>query len=432
MGALAKCWNRQFDACCMIVLSHPTGNANVRAVLGQLNEAELLLAFFTTLVLQPDDRIARVLPAPLRQQLLRRNYDLPAGMIKRSPLREATRQLATRFGIDTLIRHETGWASVDAVYRDLDANLARRLKKWGKCGPVRGVYAYEDGALQSFEMAKTLGLKCFYELPIAYWETSGRLLHEEAERWPHWEPTLVGTRDRMEKLKRKARELELADVVIVPSRFVFESLPEHIRQTRVCHIVPFGSPVSHPVEQPLERTASQPLRVLFAGSMTQRKGLADLFAAMNILNRPDIELVVMGSLQMPLDFYRRQAKFRYESPRPHAQVLELMRQCDILALPSIVEGRALVQQEAMSCGLPLLVTANAGGDDLIDEGETGWLVPIRAPERIAARLDWLADHRTALPQMRLRAKEKARQYTWERYGDAIAEIVASNLGERFK
>ena len=40
-------------------------------------------------------------------------------------------------------------------------------------------------------------------------------------------------------------------------------------------------------------------------------------------------------------------------------------------LPSIVEGRALVQQEALSCGLPIIVTSNAGGEDLIDEGLTG-------------------------------------------------------------
>ena len=58
------------------------------------------------------------------------------------------------------------------------------------------------------------------------------------------------------------------------------------------------------------------------------------------------------------------ADFTYEPPRPHHEVLQLMKTCDVLVLPSIVEGRALVQQEAMSCRLPVIATRNAGADDL--------------------------------------------------------------------
>ena len=63
-----------------------------------------------------------------------------------------------------------------------------------------------------------------------------------------------------------------------------------------------------------------------------------------------------------------------------------MQQHDALILPSIVEGRALVQQEALSCGIPIVVTPNAGGEDLIEDGITGHLVPIRSPEKIAEKV----------------------------------------------
>ena len=56
-----------------------------------------------------------------------------------------------------------------------------------------------------------------------------------------------------------------------------------------------------------------------------------------------------------------------------------MKAHDALVLPSIVEGRALVQQEALACRLPIIVTPNAGGEDLVEEGITGHLVPIRSP-----------------------------------------------------
>src|SRR5205823_1458743 len=106
-------------------------------------------------------------------------------------------------------------------------------------------------------------------------------------------------------------------------------------------------------------------------------------------------------------------------PRSHAEVLELMRGCDVFVLPSIVEGRALVQQEALACGLPLIVTPNAGGEDLIEEERTGFLVPIRAPEILAKKIEWFAEHRDALPAMSAAAQTKAREYTWEAYGEKV-------------
>ena len=61
---------------------------------------------------------------------------------------------------------------------------------------------------------------------------------------------------------------------------------------------------------------------------------------------------------------------------------------DVLILPSIIEGRALVQQEALACGLPIIVTPNAGGEDLIETGVTGHLIPIRSPEKIREKIEW--------------------------------------------
>ena len=175
------------------------------------------------------------------------------------------------------------------------------------------------------------------------------------------------------------------------------------------------------------------MRVLFAGGMSQRKGLADLFQAMKLLRRGDIQLVVMGAAIAPMEFYRKQYDgFLYEAPRSRERVLELMASCDVLALPSIVEGRALVQQEAMANGLPLIVTENTGGEDLIVEGETGFLVPIRSPDKIAEKVAWLADHRGNLPGMREASIRKAGQYPWQRYTDTILASITASLAATAK
>ncbi|MFZ4596968.1 MAG: glycosyltransferase, partial [Verrucomicrobiaceae bacterium] len=71
----------------------------------------------------------------------------------------------------------------------------------------------------------------------------------------------------------------------------------------------------------------------------------------------------------------------------------------------------------------LLVTANAGGEDLVIEGETGFLVPIRSPEVLAAKIAWLADHRLYLETMREACREQAAHCTWQRYTARVLEAL---------
>ncbi len=415
----------------MILLTHPFGNANVRAVLHALHEANLLAKYVTALGWSNHSPWLALLPGALRAKLARRGYGLPNEKLKIDPPREIIRLACGSFAAARpLTEHERGWASIDAVWHSLDRTAAHYLRQHAAQQKIRGVYAYEDCALKTFHAARELGVRRIYDLPIAYYETAQKLLKEEAERYPDWEPTLVGTRDSAEKLERKAQELELAELVVCPSAFVLDSLPETTRGSKRCMVVPFGSPS---VDAPRANAAAseRPLRVLFAGALTQRKGLADLFAAMKLVDSAALELVVMGSLLRPLEWYRERApgNFTYEAPRPHAEVLRLMRSCHVFILPSIVEGRALVQQEAMACGLPLIATRNAGGDDLIREGETGFLVPIRSPEALAAKINWCAANRGAISGMGIAAQGRAAELTWRGYGDTVVAAIRSSLGE---
>jgi glycosyltransferase involved in cell wall biosynthesis len=402
----------------MTLLSHPTGNEFVRALLEAFDHAGMLGEFWTTLSWNSKSPINRVMPRRLREILQRRSFSGTIRARTRTvPEREMIRLLAGTVGLTS--KHETGAFSIDAVLRELDRKVADRLRKIDNCDSV---YAYEDGALETFLAARDRGFKRIYDLPIAYWQTSRRLLREEAERYPDWEPTLGATQDSDEKLSRKTQELELAELVVCPSRFVLDSLPPEACAQKQCLIAPFGSP-DVDLRSNATRSSGR-LRVLFAGALTQRKGLADLFAAMKLVNAKQIELVVLGSLLRPLSWYReRFADFVYEQPRPHGEVLRLMQSCDVFVLPSIVEGRALVQQEAMACGLPVIATKNAGTDDMIVDDETGFLVPIRSPDSIAEKISWCAANRSFVNGMGIAARKRAAEFTWRAYGERIVAAV---------
>src|SRR5205823_8763259 len=171
----------------MILVVHPFGNANVRAVLQAFEHARLLSRFVTTIGWSKNSYPE--LSDHIRGKL-RRNYPLPAERIDIHPLLEAVRLFALTSGLRPLIRHETGWASIDRVWRAIDHKAATCLRKNRYGSDVRAVYGYEDCALDLFQAARDLGLRRIYDLPIAFWETSRQLLSEEAERYPAWEPTL--------------------------------------------------------------------------------------------------------------------------------------------------------------------------------------------------------------------------------------------------
>lgn len=405
-----------------VILSHPTANSNVRAVAIKLAEQNNLFGFYTSIAIFPDSYWMRLTEFSFFKELKRRTFKpVLKNYTQTSPWNEISRVVFSKLGIKFFTAHEAGLFSIDKVYQNLDCKVAKTLEKAKKNGAT-AVYAYEDGALETFIKAKELGLICIYDLPIAYWETGRKLMQEEAQRLPAWAKTLGGgIFDSKAKLERKSKELALADIVIGPGSFVINSLPEWSLD-KIKIVSPFGSPKNDSGTLLSSKPKDKPLRVLFVGSMGQRKGLGDLFEAVNQLQGIPVELVVLGSLLAPMEFYNSQlANFTYEPGRSHEEVLKLMRTCDVFCLPSIVEGRALVMQEAMSQGLPIIITPNTGGEDLVIEGETGFLVPIRSPNAIAEKIKWFVENRDQVHVMGQKAAKHAQNYTWDNYSDTIID-----------
>ena len=409
----------------MILFSHPTGNANVRHAAQALEEAGLLGEFWTCVSWNPETPINRLIPARLRSQLCRRALpELLRGKVRHVPWREAGRMLASSRGIRALTGHESGIFSIDAVYRSLDRNVARRVARGAA---ITGVYAYEDGASETFAAAKARGLKCLYDLPIGYWRAAHALYAEEREREPQWAGTLTGTLDSPEKLARKDEELRLADAVFVASSFTkktIECAPGLLQKP--VHVISYGSPLLPPPAA--FAPAGGKLKVLFVGSLGQRKGLSYLLEAIALLGER-VELTLVGTKTTsdcaPLNDALK--RHRWIPTLPHEEVLREMGRNDVFVFPSLFEGFGLVLLEAMSQGLPVITTENTAGPDLITEGESGFIVPIRSAQAIGEKLDLLARDAGLLSAMKTAARETAVRHTWTQYRARLATAVLAEM-----
>jgi len=400
----------------MILLSHPTGNEFVREAVSAFDRAGLLGEFWTTISWSPDSRFNRLLPPALRHLLGRRAFSSSVRAQTRTvPFRETMRLLAAQIGFSP--KHEKGIFSIDAVLRELDRRVAKRLRRIENCDLI---YAYEDSALDSFRVASEHGIGRLYDLPIGYWRAGQKIFAEEREREPEWAETLTGTRDSMEKLARKDEELRLAQRVIVASTFTKETLCDAPVAPRI-DIVPYGAP--DPVSSRI-RTSSGRLRVLFAGALGQRKGLSYLLKAVELLT-DSVELTLLGRKTVsncrPLEAAVR--KYRWVPSLPHAGMLLEMHSHDVLVFPSLFEGFGLVVLEAMAQGVPVITTAHTCGPDIIQDSVDGFIVPIRSSEAIAEKLELLTTDRDRLAAMKQAAQKKASLYRWQNYGQRLVEVA---------
>ncbi|HEY0038101.1 MAG TPA: glycosyltransferase family 4 protein, partial [Longimicrobium sp.] len=187
-------------------------------------------------------------------------------------------------------------------------------------------------------------------------------------------------------------------------------------------VVPYGVDLDTFV--PPAALPAGPFRVLFVGQMVQRKGLTYLFEAWKRLALPNAELVLAGRGRMDGPLLARYGSlFRREASVSRPRLRELYQCSDVFCMPSLAEGSGMVYLEALACGTPVIGTPNTGAADLIDDGEQGFLVPIRDVDALAERLLWCYEHREELQAMRAAARTRAERFTWGAFRKGVADMV---------
>jgi glycosyltransferase involved in cell wall biosynthesis len=172
------------------------------------------------------------------------------------------------------------------------------------------------------------------------------------------------------------------------------------------------------------------LRVLYVGSLGQRKGLSYALDAVQALGTK-VTLTLIGRNTSPecVPLVAALERHRWVETLPHSQILEQMHQHDVLVLPSLFEGFALVIGEALSQALPVIATANSGATEVVREGVEGFIVPIRDSQTIAERLQQLAEDRYLLVTMRQACLRRAEEMNWASYEQGLLAVVGQALSK---
>jgi glycosyltransferase involved in cell wall biosynthesis len=377
----------------------------------------MLAEFWTTIAWDSTSVAGSLLPRRVKAQLERRSFaEVPSEKIHCVPNREAMRLALSNGPLGRVLCNGERPFSVIGMYRHFDATVARRLRKI----KPDAVYAYEGGALNTFREAKSLGITTIYELPSSYWHWATVLFREEGSRNPEFASLIPKLRDSQAHTQWKSEELSLADVVIVPSEHVRATLSGTVSDAKI-RVVPYGAP--EPRQRPEPVGVRDHLRVLFVGNLSQGKGISYLLEAIESLGSC-VELTLVGSRFAGHPVVDEACeRFRYLGSIPHSAVLSEMLNADVLVLPSLAEGCALVVLEALACGLPVVVTPNAGVLAFVRDGVEGFVVPICSADAIAQKLNVLYQDRALLGSMSQQAQQTAAENQWNKYREQWADIV---------
>lgn len=224
---------------------------------------------------------------------------------------------------------------------------------------------------------------------------------------------------------REEAEYAQADAITVPSSFALRSFLEMGVPREKLHRIPYGVRLDR-----FRRIGEPPrdeFRVLFAGTVSIRKGVPYLLKAFRELRHPRKRLRLVGPVSPEMEALF--SKFDMTDVEvigrvPQLKMAEYMSTSHVMVLPSIEEGLALVQGQAMASGCPLISSVHTGGEDLFSDGTEGFLVPIRSSETITERLQQLAEDPALQQRMSEAALARVRRLGgWSDYGDQWAALI---------
>ncbi|HOO77011.1 MAG TPA: glycosyltransferase family 4 protein [bacterium] len=303
---------------------------------------------------------------------------------------------------------------------DLFDRSARKALE--ECDIVTGWSGFSK---RTFEKARRQGTVTVLERGSSHILTQAELLEREY-RARGLRP--IGPHPRI--IEKELEEYARADYIAIPSTFVEASFREHGVPPSKLIRIPYGTDLER--FRPGDGPADGIFRVVFAGRICLRKGVYYLLKAFTDLDLDGSELLLAGDVDREaaplLRRYRRRVTWLGKlSPE---ELARLYRRATVFVMPSIEEGMAMVQVQALASGLPLLCTPNSGGGDLIADGREGLVFPAGDADALGESLLSLYRDRDKVRAMSAAAAAAARRFGWDEYGKHVHGAYRRILEER--
>lgn len=400
-----------------VLLANP-GVQHAFHLAGELHRRAALLRFHTAFAVGEDSWLGKIpldwMPGPFGKAVRNRTVaGVPAAMVCSHPLLEGAAFLRRRLGVCDA---EAFRARNRAFQRAISGR-----EMWGADAVVGTDTAGEILA----EGATAAGKPFVLSRSIAEGRGWNAVARQIRSRWPDWGDAI--DEKSPGDLRSEDREHELSRQIVVPSRFVARTLLHAGVPQEKVRINPFGCSLPNHLLPP--RDYSGRLIFLFAGTISARKGVPVLLDAWRRLAATDAELWLAGPGKPPASALAGLRDVCWLGGMSHDRLREIYGKAHAFVFPSLFEGFAKVLGEAAGAGLPLIATLESGAEEIVRDGENGFLVPSGDVDALEAKMRWCLENRGRLPEMGRAARATAERFTWEAYGDRWEVILNEAVAE---
>jgi len=307
--------------------------------------------------------------------------------------------------------------------KEMENLVATSLSSWtARHLPECDVYVGMSGSsLPAGRVQRRRGGRYVCDRGSCHIREQDRLLRKEHADWGM---PFFGIDPRV--IAREESEYEQADCITVPSTFALRTFLSAGIPAEKIRLLPYGVNLGR-----FEKTGEpDPGRfdVLFVGNMSLQKGVPYLLDAFQRLQHPAKSLKFAGT-PSPQLIELLTARGLWSGGIEvlghvvQTELKHLMSRSHVMVLPSIQEGLAMVMAQAMACGCPVIASENTGARDLLDDGQEGFIVPIRNVEALVQRMQQLADDGDLRSRMGQSALARVKNMGgWRDYGDRALGI----------
>lgn len=265
---------------------------------------------------------------------------------------------------------------------------------------------------KSMNYLKKKGVKIFLDIPIGHHKYSQYLQEKKFK--------MDGEIGEIPAYLDKA--IALADVIVAPSKFVEKTLGMAGFSDKKIAIVPFGADMIEDFKEEdiPRRLEEKPMKFIFSGAVNYRKGINFLLEAWDKLSLKNAELLICGRVYKSI---RKEIKnYKNNNVRflGFVDVKKYLKKSHVFVFPTLLEGSAKAVYEAMSYGLPVITTENAGS--IVENGQSGFIVNIGDVSGLMEKISYFYDNPEKIKEMGVKALQKSRVYTWENYGKNIVNL----------
>lgn len=395
--------------------------ADVRQHALALLEAKLLDGLYTGYVYCPSKSLERLGSAfgrtfgmPLNETLEKRPplAAIPENQVHRSVAADAIRMWCERYA-----------KKIGGKVRDWSKQVISHKASKAIRNGHRLVIARDMEAMEVFKQAKAMGVSTAYQYPTADFRLVEKLLTEEHGEYGDLDSSLSHSQFFAEpRVRRKAAEFSLADVILTPSEFVKKSLVDSGHEAAKIRVLPFGCEEDWCRSVP---GAARSNEVLHVCQLSVRKGTHRLLQVWKRLGAYRThKLKLIGSMRLPANFLEKfSGCYEYLGRIPRNQLPNHFSSAQFFVLPALAEGFAVVILESLSAGTPIVASRNSGAEGFISDGVEGLLHDTRNDDQLADSIDRMLTNPSRCEEMGRAAYEKAKSWTWRDYRQNFRDIL---------